>query len=183
MSATLLRRLVYVLPALTFTVLIVYLAQLLKPDREPRVLPSALIEKPAPDFALPPLLDGGEGLSTADLRGRVTLVNFFASWCVPCQAEHPLLMRLAREEGLTLYGIAYKDEPAAARRFIADLGDPFARISMDSDGRTAIDFGVYGIPETYLIDREGRIRYRYVGPLTPAVIEKELLPIAAELAP
>ncbi len=181
MDATVVRRLVYLLPAAIFAALVLYLVHIMRPDRDPAVLPSALIEKPVPAFELPPLMEGGEGLSSADLRGTVSLVNFFASWCVPCRAEHPMLMRLAREEGLTLHGIAYKDDPAAARGFIAELGNPFARIGLDANGRTAFDFGVYGVPETYLVDRDGRIRYRQVGQLTPAAIEEVLLPLIADL--
>jgi cytochrome c biogenesis protein CcmG/thiol:disulfide interchange protein DsbE len=182
MGAISARRLLYLLPAIVFAALIAYLAQRLQSDRDVRVLPSALIDKPAPAFALPPLLEGGAGLTAADLRGQVSLVNFFASWCVPCRAEHPLLMRLAREEGLPVNGIAYKDRPDDARAFLDELGNPFARIGADLDGRTAIEFGVYGVPETYLVDREGRIRFRHVGPLTPEAIARDLLPLAAELA-
>jgi cytochrome c biogenesis protein CcmG/thiol:disulfide interchange protein DsbE len=177
------RRLLYLLPVAIFTLLVVYLVHILRPDRNPTVLPSALIEKPAPDFNLPPLIEGEPALTAADLRGQVTVLNFFASWCVPCRAEHPLLMELARQPGLALYGIAYKDKPEAARGFLAELGNPFARIAADSSGRTAIDFGVYGVPETYVIDRDGRIRFRQVGPLTPDAIKNDLLPLVARLAP
>jgi cytochrome c biogenesis protein CcmG/thiol:disulfide interchange protein DsbE len=180
MSGLLSRRLLYLLPAIVFAALIAYLVQRLQSGRDVRLLPSALIDKPVPAFALPPLLEGDAGLTAADLRGQVSLVNFFASWCVPCRAEHPLLTRLAREEGLRVNGIAYKDRPEDARAFLAELGNPFARIGADFDGRTAIEFGVYGVPETYLIDRDGRIRFRHVGPLTPEAIEQDLLPLAAE---
>ena len=104
------------------------------------------------------------------------LVNFFASWCVPCRAEHPLLLRIAESEQVPLYGIAYKERPADAARFLAQLGDPYRAVGLDESGRTGIDFGVYGVPETYLIDRTGHIRYRYVGPLTAEALEHQLLP-------
>lgn len=175
-----LRRLVFLLPALLFAVLIGYLLVALRPERDPTLVPSALIDKPAPAFALPPLVAGKPGLSHADLGGRPALVNFFASWCLPCRAEHPLLMRLGAG-GVPLYGIAYKDDPAEARAFLAELGDPFARIGVDESGRTAIDFGLYGVPETYVIDGEARIRYRHVGPLTAAALERDILPLLEEL--
>ena len=134
-----------------------------------------MIDRPAPDFALAGL-DGKDGLTRGTLAGQVALVNFFASWCVPCRAEHPLLLRIAEEEHVPLYGIAYKDKPADAARFLAQLGNPYRRIGLDESGRTGIDFGVYGVPETYLIDKDGHIRFRYVGPLTAEALERELLP-------
>lgn len=177
------RRLLFLLPALLFAGLVAYLAYALRPERDPTVVPSAMIDRPAPAFELPPLLDGLPGVARADLGGKPVLVNFFASWCVPCRAEHPLLMRLAEEGRIDLYGIAYKDEPEAARAFLAELGNPFSRVGMDASGRTAIDFGVYGVPESYLVDGEGRIRFRQVGPLYPHVLEEQLLPLVAELSP
>lgn len=180
------RRALFLLPALIFAGLVAYLAYSLRDGRDPSVVPSALIDKPAPEFALPPLTDGEPGLARADLTaaelgGRPVLINFFASWCVPCRAEHPLLMELARMPGIVLYGIAYKDKPEAAKAFLAELGDPFARVVQDTSGRTAIDFGVYGVPETYVIDAAGRIRFRQVGPLHPQVLEEQLLPLLAGL--
>jgi cytochrome c biogenesis protein CcmG/thiol:disulfide interchange protein DsbE len=111
----------------------------------------------------------------------VVVINFFASWCVPCRVEHPLLMRLASREKLALVGIAYKDKPEDSQRFLAGLGDPYARIAVDRAGRTGIDFGLYGVPETYVVDRAGHIRKRFVGPLTPEAIDRELLPLIREL--
>lgn len=174
------RRLLYLLPVVLFIVLAGYFALALKPGRDPTLLPSALIDKPAPNFDLA-ALDGGTGLARDALKGQVVLVNFFASWCVPCRAEHPLLMRLAEVEHVPLYGIAYKDKPEAIKRFLTQLGDPYRRIGLDSSGRTGIDFGVYGVPETYLIDKSGHIRFRYVGPLTEEALEHELLPRLKEL--
>lgn len=176
------RRLLFLLPALLFAALAAYLVVALAPERDPSLVPSARIDDPVPAFALPGLLDEGSGLASDDLaKGEVSLVNFYASWCVPCRVEHPLLMRLAEEEDIPLYGIAYKDKPADSRAWIEKLGNPFRRIGVDLEGRTAIDFGVYGVPETYVIDREGRIRYRHVGPLTPQVVEETILPLVAEL--
>jgi cytochrome c biogenesis protein CcmG/thiol:disulfide interchange protein DsbE len=145
-------------------------------------VPSALIDRPVPAFALDPLLTGEPALSDADLGGRVVLVNFFASWCVPCRIEHPLLEQLAAEQGLAIYGIVYKDDPAAIRRWLDDLGSPYERVAIDPESRTALDFGVYGVPETYVVDRDGRIRFRFAGPLDPVTIEKTLLPLIAEIS-
>jgi cytochrome c biogenesis protein CcmG/thiol:disulfide interchange protein DsbE len=169
------RRLLYLIPVALFLVLASYFALALRPGRDPSRLPSALIDKPAPDFTLPGL-DRAPGLSRAGLEGQAVLVNFFASCCVPCRAEHPLLLRIAESEQVPLYGIAYKQKPADAARFLAQLGDPYRAVGLDESGRTSIDFGVYGVPETYLIDRTGHIRYRYVGPLTAEALEHQLLP-------
>jgi cytochrome c biogenesis protein CcmG/thiol:disulfide interchange protein DsbE len=145
-------------------------------------LPSALIGRPIPHFDLPPLTGIDTlGLSDADLRqGGVTLVNVFASWCVPCHAEHAVLMQLARDPQLkdrvALVGLAYKDAPENARRFLGQAGNPYARIGVDASGRTAIDFGVYGVPETYVIKPDGTIAYRFVGPLSEESLRQVLLP-------
>lgn len=172
------RRLLFILPVALFAVLAGYFS--LGLFRDPSVLPSALIDKPAPEFTLPALADK-QGLATPDLAGRVTLVNFFASWCVPCRAEHPMLMRLAGQDGFALYGIDYKDKPEDAKKLLAELGDPYRRIGVDRDGRTAIDFGVYGVPETYVLDKDGRIRYRQVGPITSEDYDQKILPLLKQL--
>ena len=151
---------------------------------DPSLLPSALIGKPVPDFTLPPI----EGLSasgaavpgftSADVaQGEPTIVNVFASWCVECQAEHPLLLALAQEPSIRLYGIDYKDDTASARRFLGRYGNPYARVGADESGRTAIDFGVYGVPETYVVSGDGKIAYRHVGPLTEDAIRETILPL------
>lgn len=170
------RRLGALIPLGLFVALAVALAVGLRLDLT--TIPSALIGKPVPDFALPPLLDGGPGLSAADLRrgGGPVLVNVFASWCVPCREEQPVLMDLARQDGVTLYAINYKDQPQAARRFLAELGNPFSRIGADRAGRVAIDWGVYGVPETYVVDGQGKIVLKHVGPLTPQAVTDEILP-------
>jgi cytochrome c biogenesis protein CcmG/thiol:disulfide interchange protein DsbE len=175
------RRLLFVLPVLVFAAVVAYFAVALNPDRDPGLVPSALIGKPVPAFDLPPLEPGKPGVAAKDLNGHVTLLNFFASWCIPCRAEQPVLMQLTQGVKATLYGIAYKDKPEASRAFLAENGDPFARVAVDASGRTAIDFGLYGVPETYVVDRDGVIRFRQVGPLDPDTLAKKVLPLLAEL--
>jgi cytochrome c biogenesis protein CcmG/thiol:disulfide interchange protein DsbE len=174
------RRALFFLPVLAFAALAVYFALALAPGRDPHLLPSALIDKPAPAFDLA-ALGGGPALARDALKGQVVLVNFFASWCVPCRVEQPLLMRIAEEEHLPLYGIAYKDKPENTAAFLKQLGDPYRAVGLDREGRTGIDFGVYGVPETYVIDKTGRIRYRHVGPLTAEVLDQQLLPLVKKL--
>ncbi len=149
---------------------------------DPKGVPSQLIGRPVPEFALP-AQEPGEGFSSADLQAanRPVLLNFFASWCVPCIIEHPELMALSRG-GLPVWGIAYKDTVAAASGFLARHGNPFARVARDAPGQVAIDFGVYGVPESYLIDRGGVVRWRYAGPLTPQVVIEQLRPLLSRLA-
>ena len=173
------RRLIYLLPLLLFVG--VGVAFLRGFDRDPRDIPSALIDKPAPEFALPPLPGYKEGLSNATLKGDVTLVNVFASWCIPCKAEHPVITRLAREQGVTVRAINHKDKAEDAIAWLKRNGDPYASIGVDLDGRTSIDWGVYGVPETFLLDRQGRIRFKHVGPLTPQVVEEQILPMVKHL--
>ncbi|WP_207485617.1 DsbE family thiol:disulfide interchange protein [Arenibaculum pallidiluteum] len=174
------KRLLFLLPLILFGVLAVYFAVGL--TRDPRAVPSALIDKPVPQFSLAPL-EGSDapGLATADLKGKVRLVNIFASWCAPCRIEHPVLMRLAREYGIEIAGINQKDKPADAREMLEREGNPFARIGADTDGRASIEWGVYGIPETFVVDRDGRIRYRHVGPIMPQDLDAKILPIIREL--
>ncbi len=151
---------------------------------DPSLLPSAMIGKTVPEFALPPIADltadgaAVPGFASQDLvQGEPTVVNVFASWCLECQAEHPLLVALGKEPGIRLYGIDYKDDAAAARRFLGRYGNPYARVGADASGRVAIDFGVYGVPETYVVTGDGRIAYRHVGPLTEKAIREKLLPL------
>jgi cytochrome c biogenesis protein CcmG, thiol:disulfide interchange protein DsbE len=148
------------------------------------LLPSALIGREVPVFALPPIegFSDKPGFSDADLRqGKVTLINVFASWCVPCHQEHELIMRLSADRallrtGVRIFGLAYKDEPENISRFLAEAGDPFARIGADRKGRTAIDFGVYGVPETFVVKGDGTIAYRFVGPITEESYRDAILP-------
>ncbi len=144
-----------------------------------RELPSALIGKTLPDFSLPPLegREGDKGLSLADLKtGRPSLVNVWASWCPPCRAEHPLLAEFARETGVALNAINYKDKPQDALAYLIELGDPYALVGRDESGRTAIDWGVYGVPETFVIDGEGRVVARVAGPLSAYNIKHTIEP-------
>jgi cytochrome c biogenesis protein CcmG/thiol:disulfide interchange protein DsbE len=143
-------------------------------------LPSALIDKPAPTFTLPPIEGDGVGFSSEQLADGVSLVNVWASWCVPCRIEHPLLMRLAKE-GVTIYGINYKDPPADAATFLNQLGNPFKSVGADRTGRVSIDWGVYGYPETFVIDGTGHIRYRHVGPITVDDLDDKFYPLLKAL--
>ena len=161
-------------------IFILFLFALQKGD--PSSLPSVLINKPVPAFSLPPLpadnlVNGFNGFDASDMkRGNVSLLNIWASWCVPCREEHPALMTLARA-GVPIYGLNYKDKPQAATRFLTSLGNPYQKIGMDQDGRVAIGFGVYGVPETFVIDGEGKILHRHIGPLTQEFIAETLLPM------
>ncbi|HUC62952.1 MAG TPA: DsbE family thiol:disulfide interchange protein [Alphaproteobacteria bacterium] len=173
------RKLIYLLPIAVFAVLAAaFYAGL---GRDPAIVPSALIGKPVPQFALPPLLADKPGLATADLKSKPVLVNVFASWCIPCREEHPLLMHLARD-GVAIYGIDYKDQPADAKAWLGELGDPYRRLATDMEGRVAINWGVYGVPETFLVDGTGTIRFKQVGPLTIDVIDRKILPLLKSLA-
>jgi cytochrome c biogenesis protein CcmG/thiol:disulfide interchange protein DsbE len=173
------RRLLFILPLLSFLMLAGYFALSLRPGHDPHELPSALIDKEAPPFQLAGL--NGGGIARDTLKGQPVLINFFASWCVPCREEHPLLMRLAEQDHVPLYGIDYKDKPEAARDLLHEFGDPYRAIGMDRDGRVGLDFGVYGVPETYVLDGSGHIRKRFVGPLTAARVNQELLPLLKAL--
>ena len=173
-------RLLFLIPVAIFAVVAVYFG--LGLQRDPSILPSALIDKPAPEFDLPPVLEGSEGFKTADLEGRVSLVNVFASWCIPCRVEHPFLMKLAEEGTVPILGINWKDKQPDAVAWLRELGDPFERIGADLSGRAGIDWGVYGVPETYVIDQEGRIRYKHVGPLSPQALDEIVLPLVRDLS-
>ena len=173
-------RALYLLPLLIFLVLVGYFTLSLTSGRDAHELPSAMIAKPAPSFDLQGLGNGGK-LDMASLKGHPAVINFFASWCVPCRIEHPLLMRLAEHDHLPIYGIAYKDKPEDASRLLATYGDPYKQIGLDQAGSVGLDFGVYGVPETYVLDSAGIIRKRFVGPLTAEAVDKELLPLLKRL--
>jgi cytochrome c biogenesis protein CcmG/thiol:disulfide interchange protein DsbE len=169
-------RALYLLPVLIFAALAgLFLVRLFSGD--PSKVPSVLIGRPAPAFTLAPLEalkdPSGQpipGLSAGDLKGRTTIVNVWASWCGPCRQEHPLLMDLAKDPSVRVVGINYKDNPENARRFLGALGNPFTAVGVDPNGRTAIDWGVYGVPETFVIGPDGTIRHKHIGPLTPETL-------------
>ena len=177
------RRLRYLVPVFVFVALAAALGvQLLTGD--PSNVPSALIDKPVPKFALPPVqgFEEAGGFETADLgQGEIALVNVFASWCGPCRVEHPLLMALAEAGTVPLYGINYKDKPDDAERWLGRLGNPYTLMGADLDGRTAIDWGVYGVPETFVVDGDGRIRHRHVGVLSQYDLDETILPLIEDL--
>ena len=174
------RRTIYLLPLVAFAALAIYLSHGLAPGYNPELLPSAMIDKPAPAFDLAGL-KGEARLTNSAFTDEIVFVNFFASWCAPCRQESPVLMDLSRRNVIVLYGIDYKDKPADAEKFLQQYGDPYRRIGVDDSGRTAINFGVYGVPETYAIDRTGHIRWRHVGPLTDDVVKNEILPLLQRL--
>lgn len=171
------RHLLALVPLAVFGFLVILFALPLIRGDNPAELSSALIGKPAPNFILPAVVEGGLPFSRDNLSGQVSLVNFFASWCVPCQAEQPVLMRIAREEGIKVFGVNYKDDRAKAKAWLVKHGNPFAIAGYDNTGRVAIDWGVYGVPETYLVGAEGMILYRHVGPLTWAEYETVFKPL------
>lgn len=147
----------------------------------PRLIPSPLIGKPVPEFNLPPVKGRTLGLSSADLKGEVSLVNVFASWCTACRAEHPLLMDIKAKGIVPIHGLNYKDKPDDAEKWLAELGDSYTRTGADIDGRVGIDWGVYGVPETYVIGRDGRIAYKQIGQLTPEILRDKIIPIINDL--
>lgn len=174
------RRLLYLAPLAVFAAIAAAAAFYLQSGRDPSLLPSALIDKPAPAFSARGLEYGGkiirQGVESASFEGHITVLNFFASWCAPCLIEHPQITALSKVPGVTLAGINYKDKPADAARWLDRHGNPYARIGVDRDGEIAPEFGLYGVPETYLIDRAGRIRFKQVGPITKQVLEEKILP-------
>ena len=148
---------------------------------DPSEVRSPLIGKPAPQFSLPVFGEPSRTYGSADLKGQAYLINVFASWCVACRDEHPLLMAQGKRLGVPLIGLNYKDETTDAQRWLAQFGNPYDTVIVDYDGRAAIDFGVYGAPETFLVDAAGIIRYKRIGPITPDVLQNELLPAIASL--
>jgi len=169
----------FLAPLLIFIVVAVFLAVGLKLD--PREVPSPLIDKPAPQFELPRLLQMDGVVGTADLRGEVWLLNVWASWCVACRVEHPLLNDLAAKRLIRIVGLNYKDAPADARTWLREFGNPYDIIAVDRQGEAGIDWGVYGVPETFVIDRSGVIRYKHIGPLDAKVLNETIVPLVRQL--
>jgi cytochrome c biogenesis protein CcmG/thiol:disulfide interchange protein DsbE len=169
----------YLIPLALFFVLIVFLAFGL--TRNPQELPSALIDKPAPEFRLPQLKDPAKSLSASDMRGKVWMMNVWASWCIACRQEHPYLFQYAESGVVPIYGLNYKDKREDALGWLEELGDPYLASAVDLDGRVGMDYGVYGAPETYIIDKSGTIRLKHVGPITPDVWTQKVLPLIQEL--
>jgi cytochrome c biogenesis protein CcmG/thiol:disulfide interchange protein DsbE len=147
----------------------------------PREVPSPLIGKPAPDFTLPRLDDANQTMGRQDLAGKVWVLNVWASWCVPCREEHPLLVELARQRVVPLYGLNYKDKPTDAIAWLGRYGNPYTATLSDLQGKVGIDWGVYGVPETFVIDKQGVVRFKHIGPLTPQVLRERILPLVKEL--
>jgi len=168
-------RLRYLVPINVFAALALMLSWALK--RDPQTIPSALIGRPVPQFALPPVKGRTLGLLTADLTGEVSLVNVFASWCVECRAEHPLLLQIKAGATVPIHGLNYKDAPDDAARWLNTFGDPYTRTGADLKGRVGIDWGVYGVPETFVIAKDGRIAHKQIGPISAESWEGTMLPL------
>lgn len=172
------RYVLFGLPLLLLVALVAIFASSM--NRDPALIRSVLIDKPAPTFAMDAMPElGVPGFETATLKGEVTVVNVFASWCVPCRAEHPLLVALKEVSGVRLFGINQADAPENARAFLRELGNPYDAVGADRNRRVSIDWGVYGVPETFVVDANGIITFKHVGPLTPQTIDSDLLPAIA----
>lgn len=169
----------YLIPLVLFLALVAFLAIGL--GRDPREVPSPLINKPAPAFRLVELKDPSRSFSSEQMRGKVWLLNVWASWCVACRDEHPMLLELARRKAIPIYGLNYKDKATDAISWLNELGDPYVLSVSDLDGRVGIDYGVYGAPETFLIDRDGIIRFKHIGPVTPDIWNNKIAPLVVEL--
>ena len=169
----------FLIPLLVFGVLVVFLGRGL--FLNPREVPSPLIDKPAPVFSLPQLHNPTAQFSSREMLGKVWLLNVWASWCVSCRQEHPLLIELSRQHIVPIYGLNYKDQREDAIRWLRDLGNPYTLSAYDVEGRVGMDYGVYGVPETYVIDKQGIIRYKQIGPVTPAALKDKILPLVKEL--
>lgn len=177
------RRLIFLLPVALFGVLALFFLKGL--TMNPRDIPSVLINRPVPEMSLAPLPGRGEntGLATADLKGRVSLVNIYGSWCIACVQEHPYLMKIKQMGVVPIHGIDWRDDPVEGAKWLKKHGDPYDRVGVDpAPGRTAIDFGVTGAPETFVVDKAGIIRYKHIGPVNQDVWENTLAPIIKELS-
>lgn len=172
-------RLTFLLPVVLFVCIAIFLGMGL--SLNPREVPSPLIGKPIPDFDLPPVKGRTLGLAANDLKREASLVNVFASWCVACRQEHPLLMRISRESDVSIHGLNYKDAPDDAAAWLDAWGDPYKRTGADIEGQVGIDWGVYGVPETFVVDRNGQIIHKHIGPLKQEDLERTILPLIREL--
>ncbi|MBX3646361.1 MAG: DsbE family thiol:disulfide interchange protein [Rhodocyclaceae bacterium] len=172
-------RIIFVLPLILFGILSIFLGIGL--TLNPREIPSPLVGKAVPTFNLPPVKGRTLGLTNSNLVGEVSLVNVFASWCVACREEHPIIVDLARRHVVPIHGLNYKDKPDDAARWLDEWGDPYTRTGADIDGRVGIDWGVYGVPETFVIDRDGRIAYKHIGPMTKEFVAEKLVPMIERL--
>ena len=174
----------YFLPIIVFAILVSFLAyrlELINRGNAPNLIPSVMMGRQMPVFTLPPVANGVRELASADLKGKIVLIDIFASWCVQCLIEHPVLAKV-KAAGIILAGIDYKDKPEDARAWLAKHGNPYDMIGADSDGHVAIDFGVYGAPESYLVDKQGIIRFKQTGPLTDEIIQNTVIPLSRELS-
>ena len=169
----------FAIPIAIFVALLLLLGIGLKLD--PREVPSPLIGKPAPHFELPELHQAARTFSERDMLGKVWVLNVWASWCVSCREEHPVLLDLAASGEVPIYGLNYKDRREDGLAWLKGMGDPYKLSIFDFDGRVGIDYGVYGVPETYVIDKSGVIRYKRIGPLTPEIVKEKVLPLVREL--
>ncbi|HYQ71183.1 MAG TPA: DsbE family thiol:disulfide interchange protein [Gammaproteobacteria bacterium] len=169
----------YLVPLAIFLVLAAFLYRGLSLD--PKLVPSPLVGKPMPGFTLTRLQDPNTTISDTDIKGKVSLLNIWATWCVSCRAEHETLVELARTGKVDIYGLNYKDDRAAAQQWLRQLGNPYVANAFDDTGRVGIDWGVYGAPETFVIDSQGIVRHKHVGPLTTDIINEQILPLIAEL--
>ncbi len=169
----------FLLPLGVFIVLVGFLFVGLKLN--PREVPSPLIDKPAPAFKLTRLHEPDKTISQADLLGKVWLLNIWASWCVSCRQEHPVLVELAKSNAVPIYGLNYKDQREDGKDWLRQFGDPYVLSAFDADGRVGIDYGVYGVPETFVIDKAGIIRHKHIGPLTREAVRDRILPLVKEL--
>ncbi|MCK4585744.1 MAG: DsbE family thiol:disulfide interchange protein [Gammaproteobacteria bacterium] len=169
----------YIVPLVVFLIVSVFL--LLGLDLKPREVPSPFIDKPAPTFKLQKLHEPEAYFSTSDMLGKVWLLNVWASWCVACRSEHPLLVQLSRASIVPIYGLNYKDVPSDAKRWLGQLGDPYISSVIDYEGKVGIDYGVYGVPETFVIDKQGVIRHKVIGPVTPSALDNCVLPLVKKL--
>ncbi|HEX6550014.1 MAG TPA: DsbE family thiol:disulfide interchange protein [Gammaproteobacteria bacterium] len=168
------RYLVYSLPVLVLAGLLALFMRGL--FLNPTIVPSPLIGKPAPAFSLPRLRQSTQPITQDEFKGKVALLNVWATWCVACRDEHETLVQFAKQNIIPIYGLDYKDERQTALDWLAKEGDPYTAIAFDANGDVAINWGVYGAPETFLLDKQGIIRHKYIGPLTPAIIKNDLLP-------